>query len=56
MEERTVVVPYGDYVDGIKARADLNSVRRLIITKAGYASSSILAILGLAVFTEEEDA
>ena len=56
MEERTVVVPYGDFVDGIQAMADLDSIRALITTKSAYASSSILAILGLAVPGEEEDA
>ena len=56
MEERTVVVPYGDFVDGIQAMADLDSIRTLITTKEAYASNSILAILGLVVSTEEEDA
>ena len=56
MEERTVVVPYGDFVDGIQAMADLDSIRVLITTKEAYASNSILAILGLVVSTGEEDA
>lgn len=56
MEERTVVVPYGDFVDGIQAMADLDSIRALITTEAAYASDSILAILGLIASTEEEDA
>ena len=56
MEERTVVVPYGDFVDGIQAMADLDSIRALITTEEAYASNSILAILGLVVSTEEEDA
>ena len=56
MEERTLVVPYGDFVDGIQAMADLDSIRALITTEAAYASDSILAILGLIVSTEEEDA
>ena len=56
MEERTVVVPYGDFVDGIQAMADLDSIRALITIEEAYASNSILAILGLIVSTEEEDA
>ena len=56
MEECTVVVPYGDFVDGIQAMADLDSIRALINTGAGYASESILAILGLDASTEEKDA
>lgn len=56
MEERTVVVPYDAFVDGVQAMADLDSIRALITTKAAYASDSILAILGLIVSAEEEDA
>lgn len=56
MEERTVVVPYGDFVDGVQAMSDLDSIRALIATKEAYASNSILAILGLIVSAEEEDA
>ena len=56
MEERTLIVPYGDFVDGIQAMADLDSIRALITTEAAYASDSILAILGLIASTEEEDA
>lgn len=56
MEERTVVVPYGDFVDGIQAMTDLDSIRALIAAKEAYASNSIWAILGLTVPTEEEDA
>ena len=56
MREHIIPVPYGDFVDGIQARADLDSIRALINTGAGYASESILAILGLDVSTEEEAA
>ena len=54
MEERTVTVNYGDFVDGMQAMADLDSIRALIKTKAGYASDSILAILGLDVSPKGE--
>lgn len=55
MEERTVVVPYGDFVDGIQAMADLDSIRVMLEKGGAYASSDILAVLGMPI-KEDKDA
>lgn len=47
MEEKMITVPYGDFVDGMQALADLDSVRAIITKGDGYCSSSVMAVLGL---------
>lgn len=49
MDEKMVTVPYGDFVDGMKAMADLDSIRTLITTEIAYCSDSIRVILGIEV-------
>lgn len=49
MEEIMINVPYGDFVDGVQARSDLDSIRAIITEKQGYCSNSIMAILGLPI-------
>lgn len=46
MKEHLVKVPYGDFVDGIQAMSDLDSIRALI-DGGEYASSAILSVLGI---------
>ena len=36
MEEKMIYVPYGDFVDGVMARADLDSIRAIITKGTGY--------------------
>ena len=55
MKEHFVYVPYGDFVDGIQAMADLDSVRAIFENGDGYASDSILAVLGIPI-KEKKDA
>lgn len=55
MREHTIPVPYGDFVDGMQAMADLDSVRAIIENGDGYASDSILAVLGIPI-KEKKDA
>lgn len=47
MDEIMVTVPLGDFVDGVTARADLDSIRALITDGGGYCSDSVRAVLGL---------
>lgn len=54
MEEKMIYVPYGDFVDGVTARADLDSIRAIIKEGRGYCSDDVMAILGLPV--EKKDA
>ncbi len=49
MENIMIPVPLNDFVDGVTAKADLDSVRALVTTGAGYCSDSIKAVLGLPV-------
>lgn len=49
MEEIMISVPYGDFVDGVQACADLDSIRAMITEKQAYCSDSIMAILGLPI-------
>ena len=49
MEAIMISVPYGDFVDGVQARADLDSIRAMITEKRAYCSDSIMAILGLPI-------
>lgn len=44
-----ITVPYGDFVDGICAMADLDSIKLLITSGGAYCSDSIKAILGIEV-------
>ena len=52
MKEHVVPVPYGDFVDGMQAMADLDSIRAMI-EGGEYASSAILSVLGIPV--KEDD-
>lgn len=47
--DEKVYVPYGDFVDGVQAQADLDSIRAIITHGGGYCSNDIKAILGLEV-------
>lgn len=49
MDEKMICVPYGDFVDGVKAMADLDSIRALVVTDTVYCPDDIKAILGLEV-------
>lgn len=49
-----IYVPYGDFVDGVTARADLDSIRAIIKEGRGYCSDDVMAVLGLSV--EKKDA
>lgn len=53
MEGRLIDVPYGDFVDGIKALADLDDIRAIVSNGGGYCSDAIMAILGLPVDKEK---
>lgn len=53
-ECKTILVDYGDFIDGVKAQADLDSIRAMISNGGQYCSSAIMAVLGLEV--KEDDA
>ena len=55
MEEHLIYVPYGDFIDGIQAMADLDNIRAMIEKGGAYASDDILAVLGVLI-KEETDA
>lgn len=55
MEERFITVPYVDFVDGVQAMADLDSIRALVLNGNEYCSAGVLAILGLDAEDEETD-
>lgn len=56
MKEHLVKVPYGDFVDGIQAMADLDSIRALLKKGGEYASDGVYALLGIVKSeTIEED-
>ena len=44
-----IYVPYGDFVDGVKAIADLDSIRAIITEGGEYCSKTIKALLGLPI-------
>ena len=54
MENLMITVPYGDFVDGQKAIADLESIRAILSNGIAYCSESILSVLGLPVKNERE--
>lgn len=54
MEEKMIYVPYRDFVEGVMAKADLDSIRAIIINGNGYCSDDVKAVLG--VPAEKEDA
>lgn len=47
MEEKMITVPYGDFIDGVKALTDLESIRAMITNGREYASDAVMAVLGL---------
>lgn len=49
MENVMVSVPLNDFVDGVVAKADLDSVRALIVNGKDYCSDGIKVILGIPV-------
>lgn len=55
MEGRLIDVPYGDFIGGIKALADLDNIRAIVSSGGGYCSDAIMAILGLPVDKEAQD-
>nr|DAN93236.1 MAG TPA: hypothetical protein [Caudoviricetes sp.] len=54
MEGKMIYVPYEDFVEGVKAKADLDTLRELMSTDCAYGSESIKAILRLPM--EKENA
>ena len=54
MDEKMVCVPYGDFVDGVMAQADLELIRAMITDGGEYCSKGVRAALGLP--KEERDA
>ena len=51
--EKMVTVPYSDFVNGVCAMADLDSIRAMIESGREYCSDSIKAVLGIAVVKED---
>lgn len=49
MDEHLILVPYGDFIDGVKAMADLDSIRAIVSAESKYYSKEIKVILGLEV-------
>lgn len=49
MGDNMITVPYGDFVDGICAQADLSAIRALLKNGRAYCSEDIKAILGIEV-------
>lgn len=47
MKEHCICVPYGDFVDGVQAMSDLDSIRALLKNGGAYASDDIYAVLGI---------
>lgn len=54
MESHMIYVPISDFIDGIKAIADLDSVRALIYSDADYCSNGIKAVLGIPIEGEQQ--
>ena len=53
-EERMVLIPLSQFVDGITAQADLNSVRTLVEYGGEYCSDGIKSVLGLGIITKDD--
>ena len=53
MNEKMVYVPYGDFVDGVMAQADLELVRAMITEGGQYCSDAVRAALGIPKEKEE---
>lgn len=49
MEEKTLNVPYIEFVEGVHAKLILDAVKSLIVEYDAYCSDSIKALLGLPV-------
>lgn len=49
MGDNMITIPYGDFVDGVCAQADLGSIRALITSGSAYCSDEIKIILGIEV-------
>ncbi len=47
MDEKMVYVPYGDFVDGVMAQADLELIRAMITEGGQYCSDAIRVALGI---------
>ena len=47
MDEHLILVPYGDFIDGVKAMADLDSIRALVSSGIAISVDDIKPILGL---------
>lgn len=47
--EYMICVPYGDFMDGVHAIADLDSIRAMITDSGEYCSNAIKAVLGLVI-------
>ena len=53
MEEKMIYVPYGDFVDGVMARADLDCIRAIVTRGDVYCPKNIMAVLGLPIKEEK---
>ena len=53
MENNMISVPLSDFVDGVKAQADLDSLRSLVSSCMEYCPDTIKAILGLPIKDKE---
>lgn len=54
-EVKTVTVPYGDFVDGVIAQADLDCLRAIVANEKYYVETegAVKRILGLSAEDEE---
>lgn len=53
-EERMVLIPLSQFVYGITAQADLDSVRALVKYGGGYCSDDIKSVLGIEIITKDD--
>lgn len=52
MNELMIKVPYVDFLQGVEANTDMESIRMLVKSGVGYCSDDIRAILGIPKKTE----
>ena len=55
-DEKMIYVPLSQFVDGVTAQADLESIRAILASDAGYASNDIKAVLGIEIVEVKKDA
>lgn len=52
MDELMIKVPYVDFLQGMEAKTDMESLRMIVKSGAGYCSDDIRVILGIPKKTE----